>query len=198
MLRGHSFYSLLDGLVSWSSNVFDALLLSLKKHYSCMFDHTSYETKICGNDRWVVHSMVNFPIDILHPQVKYWGHMSPHPWGVYAYGSSSVWWQGGGIQSKGINSPRRGCMWNSRLWMIALHLTLADKTAANWWKCDILVKDQAQSVLCPMSGIVCIFCHCASIYVDSWLIVSLVSIGFGCSTCISEELSVVVWCIFAA
>ena len=60
-----------------------------------------------------------------------------------------------------------------------------EEAAANRCKCDILVKDQAQSACVPVSGIVCIFCHPASICVDSRLIVrSFVSIEFSCSTCI--------------
>jgi len=150
-------------------------------------------TKIYRNERWKLNIMMYFPIGILYPQVNYWGHMSPASLGrFYCLGA------GWGIQSKGINSPKRGYMRNTHLWMIAMHLTLADKTAANWWKCDTLAKDQAQSVLCPMSGIECISCRRASIYVDSRVFVSFVSTGFGCSTRISEELFVVVVTHFAA
>lgn len=46
--------------------------------------------------------------------------------------------------------------------------------------------------MCPVLGIVCIFCRPTSIDVDSRVIVSFVSIGFSCSTCIRDELFVVV------
>ena len=113
-------------------------------------------------------------------------------------GGSTVLEQGGGFKARVLTVLRGGYMRNPRLWMIAMHLALADKTAADWWKCDTLAKDQAQSVLCPMSGIVCISCRRASIYVDSWVFVLFVSTGFGCSTRISEVLFVVVVTHFAA